>query len=44
LRIRQQQAAPIYLATDAWPVFAGDKCVGTLSGIDGLAMRTVELK
>ena len=39
-----QQAAPIYLAADAWPDFAGDKCVGALSGIDVLEMQTVELE
>jgi hypothetical protein len=39
-----QQAAPIYLAAEAWPDFAGDKCVGALSGIDVLEMQTVELK
>ena len=39
-----QQAAPIYLAADAWPDFAGGKCVGALSGIDVLEMQAVELK
>jgi hypothetical protein len=39
-----QQAAPIYLAAEAWPDFAGSKCVGALSGIDVLEMQTVELK